>query len=261
MPFKKGGRPWNAGQRVEVACGECGATLLRTPFEVARSKVLYCDRACAAAALKRTQAGSLNPRYGVRRGETRACPACGKDFYSYPSQPKRYCSAACYFTRIGDNVRGKPKTPEQRAKQAAAMTGRPQQWHAKPPLKVTCPTCGLEREWPGRRAYRAAKQRFCSTDCWYAYLRLHPEAGGSFKGGYEPYYGPNWAHQARLARERDNHTCQACGVRQFNPRLDVHHIQSRRSFGRDDYERMNALANLISLCKSCHKKVEGHALP
>jgi hypothetical protein len=183
---------------------------------------------------------------------------CGADFYCFPSRPKSYCSRACYFTRIGDNTRGKAKSTETRAKLSLAKKGKPQPWLNKPPVVVTCFECGETTSYTGRARYFAQKRRFCTTDCWYAFVRKHPEEGGNFKGGRFPYYGPNWPHQAKLARERDGHTCQVCGVHQFNPRLDVHHRRPRREFG-EDYEAMNALDNLVSLCKSCHLRLERKA--
>jgi len=167
---------------------------------------------------------------------------------------------ACYSTRKSAILRGIPKPATMGPKLSAARKGVLHPERRKPPIVVTCPTCGQTIEYAGRKRYHARVRRFCTTDCWYAYLRTHPEAHAWFKGGYEPYYGPNWAHQAKLARERDGHTCRVCGVHQFTPRLDVHHLQSRRSFGRDDFEAMNALDNLLSLCKSCHAKVEGGAV-
>lgn len=201
----------------------------------------------------------------MRRGETRTCRACGAAFYLYPSQLGRdgrtgvYCSRACYLghaSTIGDWSRGRPKSVEHRAKLSAGRTGVPRPHLRKAPIVITCPTCGLSLEYAGRKRYFAQFRKFCSTECWYGYLRTHPEAHNWFKGGYEPYYGPNWRHQAKLARQRDDHACRVCGVHQFNPRLDVHHLNPRRSFGRDDFEAMNALDNLITVCKSCHTKLE-----
>lgn len=73
----------------------------------------------------------------------------------------------------------------------------------------------------------------------------------NWRGGYAPYYGPNWREQARQARKRDGYTCQDCGKVQHRPALDVHHLVARQEFGAD-YVAANELANLITLCKSCH---------
>lgn len=70
-------------------------------------------------------------------------------------------------------------------------------------------------------------------------------------------YGPNWSKQRQKALDRDNYTCQVCGVTADElPRSPhVHHIKPR-----GDYEgnfRQNHLDNLITLCPSCHGKYEG----
>lgn len=46
---------------------------------------------------------------------------------------------------------------------------------------------------------------------------------------------------------RDNHTCQCCKGKSKDRALEVHHIESRKTGG-------NAPSNLITLCKTCHKK-------
>ena len=44
---------------------------------------------------------------------------------------------------------------------------------------------------------------------------------------------------------RDNHTCQCCKGKKKDDRLNVHHIESRKTGG-------NSPDNLITLCKTCH---------
>ena len=48
--------------------------------------------------------------------------------------------------------------------------------------------------------------------------------------------------------ERDEYTCRRCNNKKD---LDVHHIIKRKDGGTDD------LSNLLSLCRSCHKTVDG----
>ena len=45
---------------------------------------------------------------------------------------------------------------------------------------------------------------------------------------------------------RDNHTCQCCKGRSGDKRLNVHHIESRKTGG-------DSPGNLITLCETCHK--------
>jgi hypothetical protein len=84
----------------------------------------------------------------------------------------------------------------------------------------------------------------------------------NWKGGYEPYYGPNWYEQRRRALERDDYSCQACGVtkQELGQNPDVHHITPFREFvdddGNADYEAANDLDNLMAVCRSCHAEIE-----
>lgn len=73
--------------------------------------------------------------------------------------------------------------------------------------------------------------------------------------GYKPY---KWQYQKsnRLDENirkatiiRDNNTCQMC--KKKNTQMEVHHIVPKRLNG------SNSINNLITLCKSCHKKVTG----
>ena len=44
---------------------------------------------------------------------------------------------------------------------------------------------------------------------------------------------------------RDNHQCQCCKGKSKDNRLNVHHIESRKTGG-------NSPSNLITLCETCH---------
>lgn len=74
---------------------------------------------------------------------------------------------------------------------------------------------------------------------------LHP----LWKGGHIPIeeYGPQWRGIRAQVRARDGQRCQICGSTES---LQVHHIQPFR------YQRRHDLADLITLCASCHMKVE-----
>jgi len=76
-----------------------------------------------------------------------------------------------------------------------------------------------------------------------------------YRGGETPY-GDNWDRQRKIALERDGECCQRCGTasEKIGKELDVHHIKPRHQF--DNPARANFLANLITLCESCHGTVE-----
>ena len=88
--------------------------------------------------------------------------------------------------------------------------------------------------------------------------------GGIFKiaGLDSPYsaqgYGLNWTKQRQKCLERDDHTCRVCGASQseIGREPSVHHITPRIQFDGTPFE-MNALDNLVTLCPSCHGKIEG----
>ena len=60
--------------------------------------------------------------------------------------------------------------------------------------------------------------------------------------------GPNYgfANTKEMVLNRDNYTCQYCGGKHKDSRLNVHHIQFRSNGGSDSQE------NLITLCHTCH---------
>ena len=67
-------------------------------------------------------------------------------------------------------------------------------------------------------------------------------------------YGSNWPMQRDLARARDGFRCQVCGDTEKGKSHHVHHKIPFRMF--DSAVQANQLVNLITLCNSCHRKVE-----
>lgn len=253
-PLSQAGRKDRLGQkpycshlcrrtRVERDCEQCGQRFTAKPSDITHRGARWCSRACA------------NP--GRRRGQMFICKACGSPFYRFPcyvGKPGRtndFCSSKCKGQRIREVMTGRPKTVATCAKISAAKLGVPNPLCRKPPILLSCTGCLRMFVVPGSQTARASVARFCGTTCWYSYIRTHAEEHPGFRGGFPPYYGPNWSHQARLARERDGNICQDCGLRQERPRLDVHHLVPRRTFG-SDHQTANDLANLVTLCKACH---------
>ena len=86
----------------------------------------------------------------------------------------------------------------------------------------------------------------------------HPsgEEHPGWKGGVKKHYGPSWHDQKQKVKERDDFACRLCGSSDKTP--SVHHISPSRFWRVDEeHEKMNHERNLISLCRSCHHKVEG----
>jgi DEAD/DEAH box helicase domain-containing protein len=75
-------------------------------------------------------------------------------------------------------------------------------------------------------------------------------------------YGPNWTKQRELARERDGYKCVVCGKPEpAGQQHHVHHRKPFRTFGyvrgeNEHYLRANDLSNLMTVCPTCHAKIE-----
>jgi DEAD/DEAH box helicase domain-containing protein len=67
-------------------------------------------------------------------------------------------------------------------------------------------------------------------------------------------YGSNWAAQRQQARARDQYRCQMCGAAEQGREHDVHHKIPFRTFA--SYLEANQLSNLITLCRTCHRRAE-----
>lgn len=212
-------------RRVTVACATCEAEFTVTRSKYESQDQFCCSRECENERRRTAYSGSGNPRWNPVNVE---CHVCGNEYqralWDARQNEKNYC---------------------------------PDCW-GNTSITITCERCGQEKE-----VKRASGQRFCSYECmgeWRSSVQSgenHPR----WTGGYDGYYGPNWRDQRDLARERDDYTCQRCGVHEddLDQQLEVHHIEPFRSFnggGEMDYEAANRLENLVTYCPSCHLKVE-----
>jgi hypothetical protein len=74
---------------------------------------------------------------------------------------------------------------------------------------------------------------------------------------YDSYYQTKWQELRTQIYERDNYTCQICGIhcngknrKNGKSRIQCHHIIPYR------ISQDNSLENLITLCASCHMEEE-----
>lgn len=96
---------------------------------------------------------------------------------------------------------------------------------------------------------------FCSKSCANIGTTIFTSERNIVRNKYKKYYGDNWLSQRNRARERDNFTCQICGIteKEYGKQLSVHHKVPFLLF--DDYKIANKLKNLTSICEPCHRKV------
>lgn len=83
------------------------------------------------------------------------------------------------------------------------------------------------------------------------------EPNQTFGETWNYHYGPDWSTRREEVIERDGGVCRVCGLprRETEQDLNAHHIRPARGFASDDtvdYDTMNELSNLVTLCSTCY---------
>lgn len=194
------------------------------------------------------------PASDIAEREEVECPNCGTVETRLKSQIEGqrevFCSQDCLFEHRSEHRSGENHPLYDR-------------------VEVRCSSCGKKQ----RRRPSVVNNRediFCDLECysnWCSESRTgksHPR----WMGGGDLYYGPNWHSQRRRRLQKDEYKCQRCGMnlnqhrRIFDRDLDVHHLKSVREFyeesadGDPDWDEVNKLENLVTLCFPCHRKIE-----
>jgi len=117
IPFKKGHIPWNKKESIEKICPTCKNVFFVKPYRIVRTAILFCSHSCAKKGKSPVNKGKKMPFYphtkacgripwnkNLKIGDkcrkkkvwlSKACKNCKKDFYSYPSEKRKYCSESC----------------------------------------------------------------------------------------------------------------------------------------------------------------------
>lgn len=205
-----------ARKTVPRTCLMCGESFLAEPYEVNIGHAQYCSNKCRIEAVR-----SLRP--------IKTCLICGNEFSLPPVRinTAKYCSRACASVAA-----------------SARMSGP--NHHNWKRYQKECECCG-KQFWT--RPSRGANP-FCSQDCRAKTMR--GQRHGSWKGGVtEPTRAIRASDANKKWRqavfERDNFTCQNCGV--VRSGINAHHIFSFTGFPEHRFDVWNG----ITLCTTCHK--------
>lgn len=227
----------------ERACVQCGKgfKVLKTQAIARPTSGRYCSKVCMDE-YRRTQVEERAP----------TCARCGKRFTSYDKR-RKYCSKACAQTEspsiaVNCHVCGieykvipsKARTTKTCSRQCRRI------YITKGRVVKECVVCG--KAFSVYPCY-IDRIRCCSRACGYiigVQIRKENAPERSYHD-YSFYRSREWADLRATVLERDGYRCMACGEVQ---RLHVHHIH-RRIDSMDD-----SLGNLITLCGSCHSRVE-----
>jgi len=240
-------------------CPVCGKTYEADPGRLKHGRQTTCSRACSYELRKRK----------LTTSEEATCPVCQKVFVAYQSRLNgaKYtpvCSTECLYKGrslgIIKRTVDKPYDVTDEGRKAWKESGQKRKGIPyKTPVSFICENCGKTKTINRGDLKPGRKLRFCSQDCanqWNC-----GENNSQWRGGYEAYYGPTWKRQRRLARKRDNYTCQDCRIteQEKGKQHDVHHIKRFADF--TDPNEANQLENLITLCHVCHMKREQQDYP
>jgi endogenous inhibitor of DNA gyrase (YacG/DUF329 family) len=198
----------------------------------------------------------------------------------------RFCSNACKFLDTGNRLRGnkyrlghkqsketrqkrsqsmlgkniRPKTEEHRQKISQSLTGRKRPAHSArmkqyyethepsnrgEQIELNCLECGKTFIIPEYKVKLGS--RYCSKQCHYKHMRND--------NYYDNLYGvikksPEWKEWREGVYERDNYTCQLCGVK--GQTLNPHHIKPVVEFPEETFNPDNG----VTVCVHCHKRAE-----
>lgn len=241
---------------VKLICKTCGKEFKAWSCEIERGKK-YCNQKCYGMSLRKrkilicqvcgknfeVRSGKIkyNAKYcsikcqaiGRRKGKVLHCRICGKEFYQLKSRirygKENYCSPKCRNERNGKS------------------------------LSKNCLICGrvfiVPPSW--------SRQKYCSAECKYIGNSGKNSClwkGGSTKFGDKIRRRKEYQEWRRKILERDNFTCQKCGIKAETGDgiyLHAHHIKSFSKYLNLRFD----INNGMTLCSSCHEKEHGFKFP
>jgi len=203
----------------------------------------------------RSHASQTHNENPIKKSVEYECDYCSTVFEREPSllnaNEKNFCDKECH-----------------RKWQSECRPTEEHNWYKGGPAIVECVQCGDELERRPCKLERSEKF-YCSVECESAHKtgRLTKENHPNWKGGVRYDYGSNWHEQRAKRLEIDDDQCVICEKSNAQEKIDtgsaltVHHIRPIREFADTtrsvDYEAANRIENLITLCKSCHRRWEG----
>lgn len=218
-------------------------------FKTYRLAAIYCGKRCADKAM-------------INRTEL-ICHQCGKSFLRENRRAKNkehvFCTPGCHqewmyglspekTCPICETI-FRPPTNHQ---EQIFCSQRCWYDYKTQSSDVPCDHCGKVKQVRKAKLTNQDKH-YCSRACWRKSIQM--EGNPAWNGGYAKYKGPNWEHQSLKCRKRDSFTCQSCYKVESTRPFHAHHRTPYRLFGKD-WVRANDLRNLITLCDSCHSRIE-----
>jgi len=192
----------------------------------------------------------------TKKWVTKKCLACKREFSSYVSEERKYCSPKC--RGIGRRVKKPPcivcgsSLPLRKGnKKYCSLKCRTKDWTGKKKPhtwnieKRECKFCGKAFTVGGRYADKIHKDAlFCSNECSSKSQRITIDEfwvnGGKTSS-------KNWEEYREKILKRDGYKCVFCGI---SRNLQIHHMLPR------EYGGSHTKGNLVACCRHCHGSID-----
>jgi len=259
----------NELSNMELICSGCGDKFIKKTHELNESGVKFCSNECF---LKNRKNRVITN-----------CASCGKEIeksrHQFDTQDNCFCSRKCLFDWQHENWQGENHPNFSQIEVTCHTCGKPifkskwtvehrkyhfcnktclsvfvkseKGWSYKEKKNVLCSNCGKELQICPAEIERY-NNHFCNSSCLFEFNvgKNNP----NWKGGLSFHdYGQDFNEKLKEeVRERDNRTCQLCGMVEEGRKHDCHHV--------DYCKENNVKENLISLCRvnGCHSKTNGN---
>jgi len=207
----------------QSVCGFCDKSFEVLPSRKHHGRGKYCSKECKYA--------------GSRKDNIKQCELCKKEF-RYTNKKQRFCTSDCSY----------------KAKSVGLVTRKVLIPYKTKPIsewrKRKCCICDID--------YIATKrtQSHCSKACHYITQSnlIAGEKNYFYKDGSSKekrcYRGDDWGVIRKSIYKRDGWSCRYCGKHCDKREIQCHHITPYR------LTKDNSENNLVTLCVSCHPKIE-----
>jgi len=193
----------------------------------------FCDKDCESKFKSANWVGEEHPSWNGGKVQLE-CEECGDAYFAKSSEVGKssFCSRDCFYES-----------------------------NAVDEEKYECVNCGDVVQ---KKPYNVKGENVVCKDreCYIEYMRSirKGDENPSWNSGNPDNYGSNWNEKRREILERDEFSCNVCGMSrdehysEYDKDLHVHHKIPIATF--DEPEDANYLTNLITSCQGCHPKLD-----
>jgi len=208
--------------------------------------------------------------------DTATCEVCEATFEYYPDSDEagRFCSGSCRDIFLSEcSLNEHPRAGQEHDEETIQKISEKKQGQGRVErVESVCEVCGdtfVHRSTVDRVVCSGGCRDDLSKERLLNITPPHVESGHTqetiekmcevkigennpmWQGGPSHDYGGRWYSAREKALDRDGHECLVCGDAED---LHVHHLIPVREF--DDSEDAHYLENLMTVCVTCHPKVE-----